>query len=185
MSNRTGVDRLYEEFTALIDYLDEGNEISLKSSANETFRKSLLMASASYFEFQLISQINDFFDLISHGNELAIAFVRAKAINRQYHTYFNWKEKNINSFFGLFGDGFSKFMKKQVQEDEELHQAISAFLEIGRDRNRLVHEDFATFPLEKSSQEIYETYKTAIKFVEAFPIKLQEYMLEIQASNCE
>lgn len=39
-------------------------------------------------------------------------FIRNKAIERQYHTYFNWKENkatSINGFWGLWGDEFKNF----------------------------------------------------------------------------
>lgn len=42
---------------------------------------------------------------------------------------------------------------------------MKAFMEIGRDRNRLVHEDFATFTLEKTAEEIHNHYQTALVFV--------------------
>jgi len=56
-------------------------------------------------------------------------------------------------------------MEDIIQKDEELRLAVGAFMELGRDRNRLVHEDFATFVLEKTAEEIYAQYKSALCFV--------------------
>ena len=66
-------------------------------------------------------------------------------------------------------------MKKKVEDDEELSDAIRAFLEIGNDRNRLVHQDFGSFFLEKTAEEIYSRYRSAIKFVDAVPEALSEF----------
>ena len=80
-----------------------------------------------------------------------------------------------NRFFGLFGTSFQQSMKKEVRENKDLEHSIGAFIEIGRDRNRLVHEDFASFSLEKTSQEIYDLYRSALKFVDWFPIEIRRF----------
>ena len=67
-----------------------------------------------------------------------------KAISRQYHTYFSWKDTNANSFFGLFGDIFSNFIKQEVIIANIPSSSIKAFPEIGA-KDRLVHQDFGTF----------------------------------------
>jgi hypothetical protein len=46
----TIIDLVYNDNQTLIRFLEERGEISLKSSASESFRKSLLLAVASYFE---------------------------------------------------------------------------------------------------------------------------------------
>ena len=58
---------------------------------------------------------------------------------------------------------------------ERQSSAIEAFLEIGRERNRLVHQNFGTFTLEKTSKEIYDTYRSAVEFVEWVPRELREF----------
>jgi uncharacterized protein with ParB-like and HNH nuclease domain len=44
-----------------------------------------------------------------------------------------------------------------------------AFLELGNERNRLVHENYATFPMEKTLEEVYALYKKSCLFVDALP----------------
>lgn len=111
----------------------------------------------------------------SNHHALVTAFVRNKAVRRQYHTWFQWDAANANSFFGLFGEGFLGFMKQKIKNDNELAASIRAFLELGNDRNRLVHQDFASFPLEKTSNEIYDLFRKAMIFVDAFPTSLREF----------
>jgi len=58
----TGVDRLYKEFKDLVVYLEKDNEISLKNTVDENFRKALLLAAASYFESRITDDIVRFVD---------------------------------------------------------------------------------------------------------------------------
>lgn len=99
-------------------------------------------------------------------------FVRNKAIARQYHTWFNWDENNANHFFALFGSEFRTTMSDRVKESDDLRVAVRAFLEFGNDRNRSVHQDYATFPLEKTLEEICSLYRKALPFVEQLPAAL-------------
>lgn len=178
----TVVDRLHKEFHDLMQYLDQSNEPSLRTTVDENFRKSLLLAAASYFEHRITTDLVEFIKEASYSNLLLIEFVSNKALNRQYHTFFSWKENNANSFFSLFGIPFKKFMNEELKKDESLKSSIAAFLEIGRERNRLVHQDFGTFPLEKDSEEIYQLYKSALIFVEVIPSKLRECLLQDKTS---
>lgn len=172
----TIVDRLNGEFSALLQILEDAKEISLRSTADDNFRKSLLMDSASHFEHKMTEHVLNFIHKSTNGNLLATSFVKNKAVSRQYHTWFNWEQRNANSFFGLFGDGFCTFMKEKVGKDQDLADSIRAFLEIGAGRNRLVHQDFGSFYLEKTSPEIYQLYKKAMKFVNDFPYALDEFL---------
>lgn len=56
-------------------------------------------------------------------------------------------------------------MEDIIRKDEELRLAVAALMELGRDRNRLIHEDFAAVALEKTAEEIYQQYKSAQCFV--------------------
>ena len=100
-------------------------------------------------------------------------------------TWFDWEKKNANSFFGLFGVAFRDRMKAVVAEDNELESSIRSFLEVGRERNRLVHQDFASFSLEKTSEEIYALYSAAMKFVEWFPRAIRQFSKEVNAEDAE
>lgn len=65
-------------------------------------------------------------------------------------------------------------MSIRVKESDNLRSAIQAFLELGGERNRLVHQDYATFPLEKTLEEIYALYQSALTFVENLPGALRD-----------
>ena len=60
--------------------------------------------------------------------------------------------------------------------DDSMRESVSAFVEIGRERNRLVHSDFGSFAMEKTSAEIYQLYQKAMDFVESLGDHFQEFM---------
>ena len=171
---QTIVDRLYHDFDELSKLLKESNEISLINSAEENFKKSLLLSAASYFEKQLSDCVIDFTCEVAGEKHIITSIIKNKAIKRQYHTWFKWDEKNANTFFSLFGSDFLLLAKNAVKEDNTLDDAIKAFLELGNDRNRLVHQDFGNFTLEKTTYEIYNLYKSAMHFLEWIPKYLRE-----------
>ena len=174
----TVVDSLYDEFKALRDLLSASGEISLQSSADATFRKTLLLAAASYFETQVLDALLAFCAERTRDDELLLAFVKNQALHRRYHTLFSWGQPNANAFFSLFGEGFKDFMRGELSRDDDLTDAITAFLDIGNERNRLVHTNFAAFVMEKTTDEIYSVYRSGCRFVEALPRKLREYRAE-------
>lgn len=180
--SQTVVDRLNREMEDLISVLDAAGEISLRSTADDNFRKALLLAAASHFEHCITDEVMRFVRECSLGNPLVEALVHNKAVSRQYHTWFDWDEKNANRFFGLFGRAFRDHMKARVRQNEELERSVEAFMEIGRERNRLVHQDFGTFSMEKTAQEIFRLYRQALPFVETVPTVFREFC-KLQAAD--
>ena len=171
----TPVDRLYEEAAALIRFVHGTAELSLEVAAADNLRKGLLLGAASYFEKRVCETVLQFVRESANGSRLVEEFVRNTAIARQYYRWFSWDASNANSFFGLFGDEFRAQMTERVNGSEELGEAIKAFLEIGSERNKLVHQDYATFPLEKTLEEIYALYRRAVSFVDSLPTALRGY----------
>lgn len=167
MNQTTIIDSFYEDNRLLVSALEKSGEISLLNSVESHFRKSLVLCIASFFEMRIRESILAFVRAKSGGSEELFHFVRNKAIERQYHTYFNWKDgKNANTFLGLFGEEFKSKVTSELAAQSEIKQGMLAFLELGNTRNTLVHENFASFPIEKTASEIYDSYQQAQKFVQ-------------------
>ena len=171
-SNGDIVGTRYKEFKEMIDYLETNKEISLKIVADDNLKKVLLLSAASYFEDEIKDIILSFVDENSNDNSMIKSFVKNKAVERQYHRYFDWSAKNANKFFSLFGEEFKKRASGDVKDNSELEESIRAFLEIGNLRNELVHGNFAVFPIEKTVEEIYELYRSAHQFIDYLSSKL-------------
>ena len=165
------VDRLYRESIAIIEGLEP--QLSLKIAASDNLRKGLLMATASHFEHRLTTVVLDFVRESGGGSPLLEQFVRKTAIDQKYHTWFAWETGNANKFFSLFGPDFSARMKATVNTRDDLRASIAAFVELGNERNRLVHLDYATFPMDKTLEDIYAKYQQALLFVTEMPTHLR------------
>jgi len=173
--NPNVIDSLYRDNKDILDFLQRNGEVSFQVNVDSNFRKTILLSVASYFESVVKDILIEFFSEVTSQSELVVGFIKNKAIERQYHTLFDWEAKNANKFFGLFGEGFREFMKAEVKDNEQLNEAIGAFLKLGDDRNRLVHQNFASVALESTAEEIYQRYQTASFFIETLPQKLREY----------
>lgn len=172
------IDKMYVDFSALENFLHEKEQLSFTSFINENARKILVLATASFFEKIICDEIERYCSEAAHGNLLVISFIKRKAVARQYHTFFEWKNfkdgKGAITFFSLFGDNFKQRIKFMLEQENEFRENVSAFLELGQERNRLVHQDLGSYTLEKTSSEIYSLYKKAFNFVIQFPILLRE-----------
>lgn len=165
--NQTIIDQQYESGNSLVDYLKSQQQITFFNEAENSFRKTILLSSASYFEKEISDTVIEFAKSHTGNNELVIAIIKQKAVSRQYHTYFDWdKATNANKFFSLFGEEFKKKMVIKVKEDPKLDFAIKSFLEIGQERNKMVHQNFAEVVIDKTAEEIYIRYKNSLYFIE-------------------
>lgn len=66
----------------------------------------------------------------------------------------------------LVCEEFGAGIKESVKTDETLKVAERAFLEFGSLRNQLVHQNFAVFPLDKTTEEVFQLYEIARLYVE-------------------
>jgi RiboL-PSP-HEPN len=163
------VDRIYQDNLDLLKFLEESNEPSFMVQFNTVFAKTILLSAASYFEHEICRMIQTFIGRKTQNDECVISIVKQKAIERQYHTYFSWKDwekGNVNSFFSLFGEVFKEKRSQEVKADSNLKSAVKAFLEIGNERNKLVHQNFADCTIEKTAEEVYKLYQQASLFID-------------------
>lgn len=167
----TIIDVQFRDNKEILDFLEKQNEISFRNDMDNKLKKILLLSAASFFEKEITELVVNFVNSKTLGNDLIVSFVKNKAINRQYHTFFDWKGKNVNSFWGLFGSDFKKEADKEIKE-KELETKVHAFLELGELRNNLVHQNAGTFVIEKTTDEIYQLYKNALSFLEFLKQKL-------------
>lgn len=166
MANRTAIDIFYEDATSVVALLQSQEQISLQVVAGDHFRKALLLAVASHFEERVCQIVLDFARRKANGSSLIENFIKNKAIARQYHSWFDWEKTNANKFFAFFGSDFRQSMSAKVSASAEMNRSIRAFLELGNERNKLVHQNYVVFPMEKTLEEIYQLYNEALPFVD-------------------
>jgi len=169
------INRLYEDSKLLLEKLLADGEISLATTVDDIFRKTLLLAAASFFEQAIGEAILEYVAEKADSDAAVVSLTKVKAIDRQYHTYFDWNASNANSFFGHFGEQYKKYAKAKVDGDPVLKESIRAFLEVGSLRNQLVHQNYATFTLEKTADEIYSLYTSALIFIDFLPGSFRDF----------
>ncbi|MDR7237319.1 HEPN domain-containing protein [Neobacillus drentensis] len=168
----TIVDTVYKENKSVIEYLFEQQEVSFQQDMDNKLKKILLVSAASYFETRISEMLVSYFRQKTNNNENIVAFLKNKAISRQYHSYFDWERgTNINKFLSLFGDDFKREVSEEIRNCE-LDSSVRAFLKLGNLRNQLVHINMAAFNIYLTGEEIYELYKEALKLMDYLESKL-------------
>lgn len=162
----------FKERVEVSDLLGKANDLSLINIYNSDLPKVLILTVASRFEQDVIRHIEEFYLEISTLESVA-AFVKKKALARQYHTLFQWEAANVNSFVGLFGDQCKRHFRQQLASHDWLEGAVRDFLALGQARNTLVHVDLATQSASMTAQEVREKYDSAARFVESIPFILR------------
>jgi hypothetical protein len=160
----TIIDKTYKDNSSLLAYLSDKKEVSLLQLAEESFRRTLVLAAASLFEHEISESIHAYCDRNSASNPCVLALIRIKALKRQYFSYFDWENKSARTFFTLLGDDIGEKLKAEARV-EPLRSSVDAFLELGFLRNCLVHQNFASYAFEKTNEEVYALYRSAYGFV--------------------
>lgn len=179
------VANLKSQYDEIVAYLEDEGQVSLSDNFKSNFRKVLILSAGSYFEHEITDILKEFVIAKSNNDSRIVHFLEKQAINKKYHTLFDWGKQdnpespgnNANTFFKLFGEDF----KRQREDDlkrrsgdtpeqtalkEKTQGAIEAFIEIGHLRNILVHSNFAAYNYEqKTAEEIYALFQKAEQFL--------------------
>lgn len=159
------IERQYQDSQELYEYLVGKGEITFATYINNVYKKVLVLSAASFFESVISKQISEYATKASGSDKRIVNLIENKVIERQYHTLFNWDAKNTNAFWSLFGEITKAKVREQINGDEELRTSEIDFVELGKQRNLLVHENFAEYDVNITVEEIYKKYKSACKFI--------------------
>ena len=159
------INALKQEYDELIEFCREQQQVSFEMYINDTYKRSLLLSIASFFETTISKAIYDFAGQRSQNDPELVALVNNKAIQRQYHSLFDWDANNANKFLKLFGEPFKQKTRNKIQK-KGLTDAEIAFITIGKERNILVHQNYIEAPVNYTFEEIFSKYELACDFVE-------------------
>lgn len=169
------VNQYYLDCCELLESAKRNGAMSTVVVSEAIVQKHFAICVASHFEKILCNAVETYYQNASGIHTPAVSFVRNRAIERQYHTWFDWNETNANRFFSFFGKEFKKYMIDKMEEEDRLNASVKDFLELGRERNKLVHGDLSTVSFDKTMDEIFLKYKSACLFVDLFPDVLYEF----------
>ena len=160
------VENTYKQLNDLLEYLEKQGEVSLKSDADNNLKKDLLLTAASYFEYQIRNIILSFVSKITNNNALIYSFVHKKALDRQFHTLFDFDANNVNHFLNFFGKEFKEKVQGEIRGNPSLDKGIKSFLYICGTRNEAIHDNFGLYMIDKTSEDIFVEYKNGLIFIE-------------------
>jgi len=146
----------------------------MQSFANENLRKVLLLSAASWFETRVSEAILRFSAVHSNSHPGIQSVIKRKVVDRQYHTYFDWKAKKPGPFYAMFGEECGGALKNAINASAGLKKALDDFIELGSLRNELVHENFASYIFDKTAAEVYALFQSAEQFVIFVETKLAD-----------
>jgi hypothetical protein len=166
----TRVDEFYNRTMQILELIDKTKHPIAHTWAGEQLKRTLVVIAANYFETEITDLIEKYLDRTTSGAPRAIL---KKALERKYYKFFDWDKPNVNLFLDLFGKEFRIMACEEIDESDELKEAIKSFLEIGEMRNQIVHKRPEDVTINKIVEEIYESYKKATSFVSFVQRKLQ------------
>lgn len=172
----TIIHNIYRNHIELIYFLKENDQLSFISDYNALFGKVLLLSCGSFFEVEITNILIEFATRKSNNDMRLSNFIQRQAIATKYHQLFDWGERDniskpkssLKQFLGLFGADFRDGVQKIIDTNEEIQNAIKNFLEIGHSRNIIVHKNLANYSYEKSPEEVFEMFQSAIKIIPFF-----------------
>lgn len=145
---------------------------SFYSGYNSLFTKAFTVACGNAFERKLTAELPK---ILSSDNPLALNFLQKQALERKYHTLFEWEQKNANKFFGLFGNDFKLYVQQIIKENGILIEQQKSFLELGNLRNLIVHKGIDTYSLTSDLETIKNKFDNSLEFAVFFCNAFCEY----------
>lgn len=172
------IERQYQDSKDLYAYLLGKGEVSFATYIESVYKKVLVLSAASYFERKIGSAITRHAENNSGQDKRIVSLIENKVIERQFHTLFDWKSNNTNAFWKLFGEETKNRVRELIVADESLKAAETDFLSLCKQRNLLVHENFAEYDVNTTVEEIYVKYKSACGFLSLVDMVLEPGFLK-------
>lgn len=141
--------------------------INAEADVGNTLARDLLIAAASYHEHSIKKLILEIYTKCLNNSYLT-SFIKCSALDRQYHTFFEWKKQepqSINKFISYFGNNFKTRFKILVGNEQLLAQAIIDFIYIGGTRNQMVHGNYASFNFPLTLDDVFRKYQSSMLFI--------------------
>lgn len=177
------IEQQYHDSKDLSSYLMDNGEVSFATYIDSVYKKILIISATSYFETIISQCISDYARKTSGTDKRIVTLIENKVIKRQYHTFFDWEAKNTNRFWMLWGEDTKKKVRKSLDSDERLKAGEQAFIELGYQRNLLVHQNFAEYDVNITLIELYTKYKKACEFVSFIATVLEPDYLKISITK--
>lgn len=162
MGDPSFIETFYTRHLEMHQYLLDKKEVSFASDLNTTFARSLVLAIASFFEHEVTEIVRQVPAVHAKGQPMIAAMIEKNVITRKYHTWFDWDKRSAGPFLAMFGSDYKSAVQDRLKKGGPDHNAIAAFLELGDLRNRLVHQNYIQFQVEKTFEELHALFRDAL-----------------------
>lgn len=179
MSNE--VERIFSELVSIKEVIDKNGSPSDNVAFEPIATKTITLAAASYFEKAVCEILKKHAESMSNSTAL-VSFLDNQALNRKYHTFFDWKSTNINAFVRLFGNQFYVFMEPKLAE-ENIKNSIKEFIFIGQTRNELVHNNFSNYSIQLTLKDIKGKFDVALPLMAFLAESLSQFDAVVASEN--
>lgn len=153
------VHSLFEQYDSIRSSIPAAN-ISDLSDLDSQFRKLAVLSCASHLESDMMEALKAYFVNIAPS---VGEFVRRTALDRKFHTLFNWDKPLPDSFFRSWGAECERRYKDRLAEPE-FEAIMRSFMLLVSSRNLLVHENLAEQSSDLTFQEVREHFERAEQF---------------------
>jgi len=157
---------VYAELEAIGVIVDASGDVSAIASYNVNSAKILLLTGASYFERSIVAAIEDHLNTVTPSLTIR-HFTFHQSVDRKFFSLFDFSasNKNISGFLSKFGPDFSEWAKEDMRAQGIDADTQAAFLAFCRLRNNLVHNNFATYNIDKTLADVRADFDKALKLV--------------------
>jgi hypothetical protein len=153
--------------------LEANGGMSDRVAFNELSAKTIVLCAASYFERE-VGRMLVAVARQTGSKDVFCKFIDKQALERRFHTMFDWKRNNANAFFGLFGSDVKEKFAGLVKGDDTIGEAIKEFMFLNDQRNQLVHGNFAGTQAVITFEEGYAKFNKALAFLNWLPDRLRD-----------
>lgn len=160
------VERVHGELVLIESIIAQSGDMSAATAFASHSAKVLLLTGASYFERAIIGAIEQHVHS-GTSSPLVKHFTLHQSVERKFFALFDFSAdtKNINGFLSKFGPDFSQWAKEDLKTSGVSADIQLAFLDLCRLRNSLVHNNYATFDINKTLSEVRSDFDKAMKLV--------------------
>ena len=150
---------LFDQYDSIRSSIPEAN-ISDMTDLDSQFRKLAVLSCASHLESDFIEALKAYFLSIGPG---VGEFVRRAALERKFHTLFNWDKPLPDSFFKGWGAECEQRYRQRLT-DSEFDAIMRSFMLLVSSRNLLVHANLAEQSSDLTFEEVREHFGRATQF---------------------
>lgn len=156
------------EYARITSLLSKTNsDLESQTNLGEMLPKHLLLAAASYLEYQMMAAIENNFESCWGEHSNYWTFVKRQGFTKSFYKLFEIKNHSDTKFLASFGiENWRDQIRANFESEIEYDQVKMDFFKILDIRNDLVHNNYANGKIEFTVSDIIGKFRNAEKFVE-------------------